>query len=241
MGMHVSVEIVDIPDAERAIHDTFAYFRKIDNKYSTYKPTSEITRINNGLPKAKWSPEMRHIMELCEQTKADTSGFFDIHARDGTLDPSGLVKGWAIKQAADRLLKRGVTNFYIDAGGDIQAIGTNEAGERWTVGIRNPYDLQMVVKIIGISGEGVATSGTYIRGQHVYDPHHPQKEFTEVKSLTVIGPNIYEADRFATAAFAMGKDGISFIESLPGFEGYMIDRRKTATFTNGFERYVINV
>jgi thiamine biosynthesis lipoprotein len=63
---------------------------------------------------------------------------------------------------------------------------------------------------------------------------------TDVVSLTVIGPNIYEADRFATAAFAMGEEGIRFIGRLAGFEGYMIDRRGQATFTNGFTRYVIN-
>jgi thiamine biosynthesis lipoprotein len=50
---------------------------------------------------------------------------------------------------------------------------------------------------------------------------------------------VYEADRFATAAFAMGKRGIYFIEQLPGFEGYMIDASARATFTSGFERYVL--
>ncbi len=65
----------------------------------------------------------------------------------------------------------------------------------------------------------------------------PEAHLDDVKSLTVIGPDIYEADRFATAAFAMGRGGIDFIESLEGFEGYMIDASKTATFTSGFGRY----
>ncbi len=70
---------------------------------------------------------------------------------------------------------------------------------------------------------GVATSGTSIRGQHIYNPQDDAAPIDEIVSLTVIGPNIYEADRFATAAFAMGSDGIVFIEQLDGFEGYMID------------------
>lgn len=61
----------------------------------------------------------------------------------------------------------------------------------------------------------------------------------EVMGITVIGPDIYEADRFATAAFAMGRDGIVFIEKLEGFEGYLIDKDKCATYTSGFERYVV--
>jgi len=50
---------------------------------------------------------------------------------------------------------------------------------------------------------------------------------------------VFEADRFATAAFAMGRKGIQFIEELPGFEGYMIDAQARATYTSGFERYVL--
>ena len=66
----------------------------------------------------------------------------------------------------------------------------------------------------------------------------PGAPLVDVASLTVVGPNVCEADRFATAAFAMGTTGITFIESLPGFEGYLIDANARATFTSGFGRYV---
>ena len=84
----------------------------------------------------------------------------------------------------------------------------------------------------------MATSGTYVRGQHIYNPKNSDQPVTGIVSLTVIGPDIYEADRFATAAFAMGPAGIIFIEQLAGFEGYMIDPNGLATYTSGFERYV---
>jgi thiamine biosynthesis lipoprotein len=87
-------------------------------------------------------------------------------------------------------------------------------------------------------GMGVATSGTYVRGQHIYNPKILGPLETDILSLTVIGPNIYEADRFATAAFAMGREGIVFIERRDGLEGYMIDLNGQATLTSGFERYV---
>jgi thiamine biosynthesis lipoprotein len=94
-----------------------------------------------------------------------------------------------------------------------------------------------IVKVLAVSNCGVATSGTSIRGPHIYNPKIDGQLVTDVVSLTVIGPNIYEADRFATAAFAMGEEGIRFIERLEGFEGYMIDQRGLATFTSGFARY----
>lgn len=58
-----------------------------------------------------------------------------------------------------------------------------------------------------------------------------------IVSVTVIGPNILEADRLATAVFAMGEKGIFFLEKKIGFEGYMIDNKGRAIFTSGFERF----
>ncbi len=127
----------------------------------------------------------------------------------------------------------------MDAGGDIQAHGLSSDGKLWRVGIRNPFNLKENVKIITPGEHGVATSGTYERGQHIYNPHNPAKHIEEIVSLTVIGPNVYDADRFATAAFAMGAKGIHFIEQLPGYDGYMIDRAGVATATSNFHTYVV--
>ena len=59
-----------------------------------------------------------------------------------------------------------------------------------------------------------------------------------IVSFTVLGPNVWEADRFATAAFAMGPAGIQFIEKEPCLEGYMISKDGIATMTSGFSDYV---
>ncbi len=239
MGMPVTVEVVNGAVAEAAIARVFDYFRQVDARWSTYKKDSEISLVNRGLPETEWSAEMKQVLELCEQTKQETGGFFDIKRADGQLDPSGLVKGWAIEQAAERLKKEGIKNFRLDAGGDVQVSGHNAKGKVWRIGIRNPFDRDEIVKVVALSHEGVATSGTAVRGQHIYDPHTPGKPITDIVSLSVIGPDIYEADRFATAAFAMGGQGIAFIESRAGLEGYMIGADKQATFTSGFERYVV--
>jgi len=236
MGMPITVEIIDSTD-KQLLNDTFAFFRKVDNRYSTYKPDSEISRINNGLPRDRWSAEMKKVMQLCEATKQETNGYFDIK-HQGKLDPSGLVKGWAIWEAAKQLRQHGLQNFYIEAGGDVQAMGLHAHNQPWTVGIRNPFDTSQIVKTLRIHNKGVATSGTYIRGQHIYTPNHSQAVSQGVQSLTVIADNIYEADRFATAAFAMGKEGIAFIEQRTDLEGYMIDDLGLATFTSGFKEYI---
>ncbi len=238
MGMPITVEVVDPSVTEADIDKVFAYFRAVDDIFSTYKEHSEISKINRGeLCAEEYSDEMKTILALSEQTKQETQGYFDIQ-HNGIADPSGIVKGWAIFQAATMLKKAGCTNFYIDAGGDIQVSGKKD-GNPWRIGIRNPFNRKEIVKVLAVMDKGIATSGTAIRGQHIYDPHLLHTPLQDIVSLTIIGPNVYEADRFATASFAMGKRGINFIEQLPGFEGYMIDASARATFTSGFERYVL--
>jgi FAD:protein FMN transferase len=240
MGMPITVDVKDAPDdvtAAREIDRVYAYFTQVDETFSTYKDTSEISRINRGeLDEADASDEVRTILALGRQTSRETDGYFDMYL-DGHLDPSGVVKGWAIRNAARLLERAGLRNFYVDAGGDAQIRGLHD-GRPWRVGIRNPFNRHENVKILSLTDCGIATSGTAVRGQHIYNPFHPDEPLTEVLSITVIGPNVYEADRFATAAFAMGREGISFIGRLPDFEGYMIDRHSRATYTAGFERFV---
>lgn len=245
MGMPITVEIVDPTVSQEALNQTFTYFEYVDKKFSTYKDDSEITRINNGeLDATEYSPPMREILLVAEETKQITNGYFDITKTDGKIDPSGIVKGWAIYNAAKLLLEKGFHNFYIEAGGDIQAEGLNSKGEKWSVGIRNPFNndpSQAIIKVINISNCGMATSGNYLRGDHIYNPKQREKRIDDIVSLTIIGPNVYEADRFATAAFAMGKAGIQFIESLPGFEGYLVEKNGQATLTTGFSKFCVSV
>lgn len=240
MGMPVTVEIVDAFATKKVLGEIFDYFTYIDNKFSTYKENSEIIHINQGkLQKKDYSCDMKEVLKLCEQTKSETNGYFDIEM-NGKRDPSGLVKGWAIYNAANLLAGMGFKNYYVEAGGDIQVSGKNRDGKKWRIGIRNPFNRNETVKTVSLTNNGIATSGTYIRGQHVYNPFNPKQKISDIVSLTVIGKNIYEADRFATAAFAMGKSGIEFMEKLSGFERYMIDSMETATFTSGFNKYTIN-
>ena len=236
MGMPITIEIIAHEDS-RLLEEVFRFFRDIDDRYSPFKADSEVSRINARLPESEWSEEMRRILEMCETTKRETAGYFDIE-RDGKINPSGLVKGWAIWKAAGLLRQSGVGNFYVEAGGDIQTHGKNPEGKPWSVGIRNPFNRNEIIKVLAIQdNKGVATSGTYIRGQHIYNPYRPAEEIADITSLTVIAENVCEADRFATAAFAMGNDGIYFIERREGLEGYMVDNKGIATFTSGFKEY----
>lgn len=243
MGMPITVEIVGGVGVQEAIDSVFHYFAHVEEVFSVYRSTSEVSRINKGeLSLAEASDEVKEIFALAEKTKKETGGYFDIINRKGVYDPSGIVKGWAIHNASKIIIQKGFVNFYVDAGGDIQVGGKNIDGKAWSVGIADPFQsgpgkYGAIIKVLYIENEGVATSGTYARGQHIYDPFKKEEKINDIVSITVVGPNVYEADRFATAAFAMGKQGIGLIEKAPGLEAYMIDAEGIAYMTTGFEQY----
>ena len=240
MGMPIEIEIVG-EGAQATLEAAFAYLVSVDERFSVYKEGSEISRINRGeIEAGRESEEMREIFARAEKTKKETKGYFDIRRPDGSLDPSGIVKGWAIRNTAARIRAAGYENYFLNVGGDIAMNGKNAEGEEWSVGIRNPFNSDEIVKVVYPRGKGIATSGSYIRGAHIYNPFAPEEELKDVVSITVIGPDVLEADLFATAAFAMGKDGIMFIEQLLGFEGYAIDAHGIATSTSGFSAYTSN-
>jgi len=238
MGMPVRVNLADDFAKEKDIEEVFDYFWLIDERFSTYKDGSEISKINKGLLKLnEASEEMKKVLRLCEETKEETKGYFDVE-KNGKIDPSGLVKGYAIWQASLVLEKKGYKNFYVEIAGDGEVRGLNN-GEVWRIGIENPFNRMEIVKVMGLSNKGIATSGNYVRGVHIYDPLSG-KGVDDIASVTVIGDNVYEADRFATAIFAMGERGIVFLENKEGLEGYMVLKNKKAIYTTGFEKFVIS-
>lgn len=238
MGMTAIITIADKNSKESDIAKVFEYFHYIDEKFSPYKKTSELEKINNGkIKKSNCSREMKKILTLSEKTKKETGGYFDIKI-DGKIDPSGIVKGYAINQASKMLKKMGYKNFTVEIAGDIQICGKNK-NRKWKIGIQNPFNVGEIIKIVYLSNKGIATSGTYTKGNHIVDPVK-KVAADEISSVTVIGPDVFEADRFATAAFAMGEKGIVFLNKLAGFEGYLVKKNKVGVMTPGFKKYLEN-
>jgi thiamine biosynthesis lipoprotein len=236
--MPITVRIQDDAAGPDDIAAVATWLDHVEHHYSPYLETSDVSRWNAGtIGRDEIGEEFAAILRMCEQTKAETGGYFDA-MRNGRLDPSGLVKGWAIERAADLLTARGFANFFVDAGGDVQTAGLNGDRQPWRVGIRNPFRRDEVVRVLAISDRGVATSGTAVRGRHIYDPFRPDVLETDIVSLTVVASTIYEADRMATAAFAMGREGLSFLATRPDLDAYAIMTDGTATYTQGFPHYV---
>jgi thiamine biosynthesis lipoprotein len=228
MGMPIGIELRDEGvDVEPA----FDWLTHVDATFSTYKPDSEISRLDRGeITLRECSAEVDEVLTRCLALERETRGYFHVRA-SGRLDPSGLVKGWAVAGAADRLAAAGARSFLINAGGDVIA-----RGGPWRIGIRHPLEHDHLAAVLAAGDLAVATSGEYERGHHVIDPH-TQKPPEGLLSVTIVGPDLATADAYATAAFAMGADGPAWTASLSGYDAMCITSDERVLSTPGFARH----
>jgi thiamine biosynthesis lipoprotein len=223
MGMAVSIDVRDAEGEARAlVDDVVRWLHAVDAMFSTYKPESVVSRIRRGEVSLDDAPAVvRGVVERCEELRVRTHGFFDAYA-DGTLDPSGLVKGWAVEEASARLAARGSHRHCINAGGDVRVRGEPDLGRAWLIGIAHPLVADSVCAVVPVRDAAVATSGTAERGAHVVDPHTGRAAL-DLASVTVVGPDLGLADAYATAALAMGVDAPAWLATLDGHEAYLVD------------------
>lgn len=228
MGMPVSV-LVRGDDARTrrvaalvaALHDEL---REVDARFNTYRPDSEVSRLRRGaLALADTHPDVRHVLELCEQARVATDGWFDASLPDDTgvrrLDPSGFVKGWAVQRASRRLHELVGHDWLVNAGGDL--LGSAQHGAPWRIGIENPRDRSRMLAVVPLRQGAVATSGSAARGAHVLVPATGQPA-ERLLSATVTGPQLQVADVEATALFAEGTAGVDRLRTRGGYEALLV-------------------
>lgn len=130
MGTVFSFDIRDAPTAavHRALAQAVRDLHRVDAVFSTYRPDSAISRLDRGeLTLQDCPPEVYEVLSLCARVAGVSDGWFSI-VPDGTLDPSGLVKGWAGEAASLLLHEAGASNTCVNAGGDLQLRGEAAPG-----------------------------------------------------------------------------------------------------------------
>ena len=163
-----------------------------------YAGHSEINRIGRGeLVVEGAHPDVRFVVERRDALRLETRGYFDARAT-GRLDPSGFVNGWSVDRAADLLHEAGLTNFAVNAGGDMRLSGRAVPGRHWSVGIQHPRQRAHIAAVVRANDFAVATSGAYARGDHVLNPY-TRRPPEGVLSVTVVGPDLGTADAYVTA------------------------------------------
>ena len=241
MGMPISLALrgrhADDDAGEAAWQHALALIREADRMFSTYRADSFISLLDRGETSLAECPmEVREVLALGEQARTDSGGAFDVRRADASgvahLDPSGVVKGWAVDRAAAPLRALLYTDFCLSAGGDMVCHITTGAGP-WRIGIEHPHDAGRLVAVVPVANGAVATSGLSHRGAHISDARTGRVP-TALASVTVIGPDLVWADIDATAAFALGAEAPRWLETRQGRIGIVVcaDGRRILTGTS---------
>lgn len=216
------------PSQARAIVETACTrLHQLDATFSTWVPDSPMSLVRAGCIDLESAPsEIALVLELCRQARELSKGWFDPWAMPGGVDPTGLVKGWAVEQAANLLTSGGVEVAVVNGGGDIALLGQPPEGDAWHIAIRHPFRGDAYACVLEVEG-AVATSGSYERGWHLVNPRDGRRANCTA-SATVTGPSLAIADALATALAAGGEQAFELFESLESYEAYWIG-------VNGFE------
>ncbi|MBQ9084201.1 MAG: FAD:protein FMN transferase [Clostridia bacterium] len=140
------------------------------------------------------------------------------------LDVGAVAKGYATERIAEELIKKGVTSYVLNIGGNIRILGSKPSGEHHQIHIRNPKDpySKNYSYSTTASDTSVVTSGNYERyylvdGEryhHIIDQDtlYPSEYFDSVSIFT---KDSGLADALSTALFCMSEqDGRALISSL---------------------------
>lgn len=230
MGMPISLALrgrhADDDRAHAAWEHALEILDEVDRVFSTYRADSVISRLDRGEIRLEDCPdEVREVLDLGERARVESGGAFDVRrpGPDGdlVLDPSGVVKGWAVERAARVLETLPATDFCLSAGGDMVCRTRLASTPDWRIGIEDPLAPARLVAILPIRNGAVATSGLAHRDNHIVDARSGRTP-TAVASVTVVGQDLVWADIDATAAFALGDEALTWLRRGTGRRGLVV-------------------
>ncbi|NND88990.1 MAG: FAD:protein FMN transferase [Flavobacteriaceae bacterium] len=155
------------------------------------------------------------------------------------LSFAAIGKGYAADSVIKLWRQHGLTSAYLNASGDLTAIGTSEKNQPWHIAISDPDQPTNALLHVPLKDSSIATSGDYeqfllYRGKKYSHTLHPKTGYPVelVKSVSVCSPSAELSDALATTLHVMGpKKGISFIDQLPQTHAIMIDEKNEIHFS----------
>lgn len=237
----------DAADFNAAIAQACEILHNADRIFSLYKPESPLSLLAAGKTSVAECPkEVSEVWDECERWEKLTDGWFSPFTAQHTFDPSGLVKTWAAKRAAESLIANGIADFTVNAGGDV-LISDAASGEfDWRIAVSRPVSIAdtqagalAVVNLKGTEFRAMATSGSAERGSHIWNPKSDVDPAKEMLQISVLADNLVEADIWATAAFAEGPNSLARIDAQPNLEALAILPGGQIAATPGFMKLVL--
>ncbi len=266
-AMASTCEVVIADTDEQAMfakaQEAIAEVRRIEVKYSRYRPDSIVSRINAqaggdavscdeetvalfdyaaalhqasnglfditaGILRQAWDfksqrvPAADELHVLCERIgwhKAERAGDrFRLPQAGMEIDFGGFGKEYAADRAAAVLEAAGVTNGYVNLGGDIRVLGPKPDGQAWVMGIQDPRQHDKIAASIPLTAGALATSGDYeryfetdgLRYCHILNPRTGMP-VSYWRSISVLAPLTALAGSCTTIGMLKEGDALAYL------------------------------
>ncbi|MFT8917397.1 MAG: FAD:protein FMN transferase [Oenococcus sp.] len=206
-----------------AIHD---YMKHIDRVFSPFREDSELTAFNQGsLMFENTSQDFQTVYAISSWAEEKTNHLFSAdYLGTQQYDPTGLVKGWAIEQAAKHFLFALLAeDDFIAAnligGGDMQFATRPGSDWVWQLAIADPFDTKKIMAKLAMTSGAIASSGTVERGQHLINVAQHRAIGTQASDIisgSVISDSLAEADIWATAVTTTSISDHRWLKELDG-------------------------
>lgn len=128
------------------------------------------------------------------------------------FDPGGMGKGLAVDFATELLVRAGASTVMVDIGGDLRVHGEPWYGERWRIGLEDPYRPDAEAAALVPTEGAVATSSRLRRAwtvegvavHHLLDPATGLPAETDLVTATACSSVAWWADVVAKVALMAG-------------------------------------
>ena len=155
------------------------------------------------------------------------------------IDLGGIGKGLAVRWAATRVRRSGVSRFLLDAGGDIAARGAAPDGGPWLIGIEDPAGADDPIAVVAIEDGAVATSSIrrlqwVVDGRarhHLVDPATGEPADDGLLAVTVAAADPAWAEVWSKSLFIAGRSHIADVARSRGLAAWWVDEDGVLSMT----------
>jgi FAD:protein FMN transferase len=233
--------------AERPVHvgpDALAVLRKSqwasEASQGAFDITFEVMHglwrfdqdIDGKVPDAAQVADRRSAIDFRSVVLDEARSEVRFRRADTKINLGGIAKGYAIDRMARALLDGGLTDFIVQAGGDLYAHGHKPDGSPWIVGVRDPRGPEgSFFGSLAVTDHAFSTAGDYERSfvsggkryHHIIDPRTGYPA-TASRSVTVWAEDAHTADAIDDAIFILGPEqGLPLCEAVPGCGAVLVD------------------
>ena len=184
-------------------------------------------------------PDSTYVDSLLQFVGVSTISFSEKEVRKSDprtqLDFSAIAKGYGVDVVSKYLTSKGLSNHFVEIGGETYCAGINmESDREWVTGILDPRSTQdnlSFFALLSSSDNAIATSGNYfnyrirdgVRYSHTISPDTGYPIELNILSATVVAQDCMTADALATSFMVMGHEkAIDYVQSNDDIDALII-------------------